>query len=369
MSGGQITVAGALAINNLLTINGAGTVRLNGAGSGTGGVTLTAGTLVIDSATALGTGTFTINGGSLSSNSGGSIAMTTANPIALNGDFSFTGSNSLSLGSSASPITLSGDRTITVTTATTLTLPGTITATNAIIKMGIGTLALSGSNGTSFTGNVSLDAGALAINSPTAIGTGTLTINGGSISATMATVMTTSNTILFSGDFGYAGTANLTLGTASSPAITLTANRTITIPSGILSPLILPEVLTGSGGLIKAGNGSGQLALGAAETYTGATLITGGILQLGTNSFAAGSLLTTSSITVSGAGSLNLSNASGSVNRLPDTLPILLTNAGGLSLSAAGFKCHRDHRHVDDRRRQSDGFDHGQQRLHRHIRC
>ena len=74
---------------------------------------LLAGTLDIDNETALGTGAFTINGGTTIDNtSGAAIAMSNNNAIHLNGNFTFTGSNSLNLGSGA--VTLEISITITV---------------------------------------------------------------------------------------------------------------------------------------------------------------------------------------------------------------------------------------------------------------
>ena len=67
----------------------------------TGGVTLSAGQLNINHATALGTGTFTISGGTIDNTSGGSITESNNNAQAWNGDFTFTGSNALNLGTGA----------------------------------------------------------------------------------------------------------------------------------------------------------------------------------------------------------------------------------------------------------------------------
>ncbi|HWY05534.1 MAG TPA: hypothetical protein VNY24_01660, partial [Candidatus Acidoferrales bacterium] len=66
VSGGTLVVNGVISDTNNVTLSlaGGGIIQLGGANTYTGGTTLTAGTLNINNASALGTGTFTIASGS-----------------------------------------------------------------------------------------------------------------------------------------------------------------------------------------------------------------------------------------------------------------------------------------------------------------
>ncbi len=72
---------------------------------------------------------------------------------------------------------------------------------------------------------------------------------------------------------GLAGGGNITLATAATEPVTLNVggNGQSTVYAGVLS---------GAGGLTKAGSGTLVLA-GTANTYSGSTTIGGGVLQTG----------------------------------------------------------------------------------------
>jgi fibronectin-binding autotransporter adhesin len=173
------------------SIGGPGSLTRNGAGGTTtlatsntysGGTVLTAGTLNVNNAGALGlpnstvTG-LTINGGSLG-NTSGKLITASSNPTqSWAADFSFNGPNDLNLGTGAvgqTGLANGANRTITVT-AGTLTVGGTIAdgsnGLNGLIKAGSGTLALSGAN--TFTGPVTINAGTLRVSSFSSLGTST----------------------------------------------------------------------------------------------------------------------------------------------------------------------------------------------------
>jgi len=181
--------------------NSAGSA-LNLAGTNTnfaGAVNLQQGTLILGSATALGGngsttgtgGTFTISGGTTLDSSVASLVLTTINAIAMNGDFTFKGTNDLTLpggvtlGTSASPTT----RTITSTTAgKTLTLTGIVAnssggGASSLTKLGAGALSLQGAN--AYTGTTTVTAGTLTVAGASgAIATSSgYVINGGTLSA------------------------------------------------------------------------------------------------------------------------------------------------------------------------------------------
>lgn len=179
----------------------------------------------------------------------------------------------------------------------------------SLVKNGTGTLKLTGTLGNStFTGGVTLNAGTLEFGySPTALGAGTFTINGGSITNGYASArtLTTNNAQAWNADFTFgASTVNgsdLNLGTGD---VTLSANRTVTTTSTNTARTLTVGGVIGDGGsgygLIKAGNA--QLRLDGANTFSGATKVNAGVLVLG-NSLA----LQNSAIDTSGAGKINLS--------------------------------------------------------------
>jgi len=304
-----------------LTKTTSGTVVLSGANTFTGGVTLSAGTLDLRAATALGTGTLTINGGSFKKSTFGTLTLTTNNVQAWNGDFSIADSSyTIDFGTGA--ITLSANRAITVNSGNmifggaigdggnaytiTLTGAGSIAFTGANTYDGLttvssGGLILSGDNSAA-SGGVTLTAGTLDLRSATALGTGTLTITGGSLKkATIGVLtLTTNNPMSWNGDFSMAASSyGIDFGTG---AITLGGNRTITASS---SGFIFGGAI-GDGGngytLTKAGHRN--LILNGANTYTGLTTVSAGVLTLaGDNSAASGG------VTLNSGATLNINSA------------------------------------------------------------
>src|SRR5258706_8102233 len=132
----QNGAAGTLA----LTKSGAGSLTLSGNNTYSGTTTMSAGTLNINSVTAIGSGTFTIAGGTIDNTSAGAITLTNNNPQNWNADFTFTGTQSLNLGTGA--VTPSASRQVTVN-ANSLTVGGVIGGgAVGLTKLGPGALAL-----------------------------------------------------------------------------------------------------------------------------------------------------------------------------------------------------------------------------------
>lgn len=191
VSPGSVTVnnsAGDYVFSGSGSITGSGTLVMNGTraltiatnNSFSGGVTLNSGTLNINNNGALGTGTFTIAGGTIDNTSGQAITLT-ANPTqAWNTDVVFTGTNNLNLGTGNVSMNGGGlangdNRTVTVN-AGTLTVGGAITDNgnnNGLIKAGAGTLLLTGAN--TFNGPVTISAGTLEVGNFGALGNNTST--------------------------------------------------------------------------------------------------------------------------------------------------------------------------------------------------
>jgi autotransporter-associated beta strand protein len=127
--------------------NGTGTVTITTSNTYAVGTTVNAGVFNINNASAIGTGPLTINGGTINNTSGADIVLTTNNLQNWNGDFAFTGTNSLNIGTG--DVTLggtAGQRTINVP-AGALAVGSIPTAATGIgiTKTGAGTLSLTGS--------------------------------------------------------------------------------------------------------------------------------------------------------------------------------------------------------------------------------
>ncbi len=280
-----------------LTKAGAGTLALGGANTLSGGLVLSAGTLAINNASALGAGTFTISGGSINNASGSAITNSQNNAMNWNSDFTFIGTNDLNLGAGA--VTMNASRILTITSSA-LTVGGAISGVGfSLTKNGSGALILGGAN--TFTGGVILNAGTLGINNAAALGNGSFTIAGGTIDNTSGAAITNSrnNTISWNANFTFAGSNDLNLGTG---AVTMNASRTVTTSS---SNLTMGGVISGVGFSLTK-NGSGVLILGGANTFSGGVILNAGTLGIhnaaalgnGTFTIAGGTIDNTSGATI-----------------------------------------------------------------------
>jgi autotransporter-associated beta strand protein len=155
---------------------GAATLTLSGASTFTGGFTLDAGQLNLNSAEALGAGpgVITINSGTLDNTSGSAIVMPANKPQEWNTDITFLGSSSLWMGNG--PVTLTNTRTVDVV-ANTFGV-GAVVDTglgHSLVKTGPGTLVLNGGN---IAGNLNVQNGIVGLSQPffgeTPVGTGVL---------------------------------------------------------------------------------------------------------------------------------------------------------------------------------------------------
>lgn len=185
-----------------------------------------------------------------------------------------TGANTIagSLGNSAGGSVLG----VTKTGAGTWVLSGANSYTG-LTTVSAGTLALSGNNAAA-SGGVTLAAGQLNINHANALGSGALTIGGGTIDNTSggAIVNAGNNSQAWNGNFAFAGSNSLDLGTG---AVTIAADRTVTVSANNLT--VGGVIGGGAFALYKAG--SGTLTLTGNNTYSGWTQVTGGTLKIGSN--------------------------------------------------------------------------------------
>ena len=222
-----LTVGNTIVGTGSVIQTGTGTLSLTGTNSYSGGTAINAGTLSISSDTNLGNsaGGLALNGG---------LLQTTA---------SLTSSRSITLGGTGG--SFSPDA------GTSLTLNGAIGGSSllGLTMAGAGTLTLAGKN--TYEGGTVVNAGTLSISSDKNLGntSGVLTLNG-------ATLQSTSSLTSFRGiNLGHGATISPDAGT------TLTLNGPV-----------------GGSGLTMAG--SGTLALGGINTYTGTTTINAGTLSI-----------------------------------------------------------------------------------------
>jgi fibronectin-binding autotransporter adhesin len=288
-NGSSLDITGNTVFNGAVNKTGAGTVKLSGNNSGSAAITLSAGTLGINSSTALGTGTLSIAAGATIDNSSISgLTLSTNNLQNWNGSFAFTGTQNLNLGTGA--VTLGSSLDLTAS-ANTLTVGGNIGDggnNRSLSKSGAGTVVLGGNN--TYTGSTTVTAGTLTANGTSAtsgvfvsggtfnfgnvgaLGAGTLTLNSGTIDNMTGASVSVANPIAINGDFAFTGSNNLTLnGSTTTAAIT----PTITVTGNTLA---LNSALTGIVGITKAG--AGTLTLGGNSAYNGTTTSTGGTLNI-----------------------------------------------------------------------------------------
>jgi autotransporter-associated beta strand protein len=333
--GGTLTMANTNAVTgagNSLIVRG--NVNLTGSNNHGGGTTLTSGTLAVGNDVSLGSGTLTINGGTIQS--ADSAARVLANALALGSDVTVGGTGNLTF-SNTSATALGATRTFTINNPSS-TFARAFSGTNfGITKAGTGALTLSGNNsytglttvtaGTltlsgnnTGTGGVTLTAGTLNINHDHALGnSGALTITTGTIDNTKGSAVANSvaTPVTIGGNFTFGspvGTANnnLNLGTG---AVTNAGNRTITL-NGTATTLTLGGVMTNTSNAVQTTtvNGAGNtLVLGGYALSNNATsrvnIITGTGNVTITGPVTNGGTATASGLTKQGTGTLTLNGA------------------------------------------------------------
>lgn len=272
---GNSTIAGGNVTAASLNKTGAGTLRLSGNNTFSGGGSLTSGTVLAGSSGALGNSTMTLNGGLISVTNSAVTSLSVPLSIGASGG---TVDN-------ASDLTLSGaisgaSNTLTKTGAGRLSLTGTLGSNKngVAISFSAGSLDLSGSakelGGTSsLNGNVTLTSTTLYLSQSSVInGTGTLSINGG----TVATVF---------GSTGGSSTINKDVNFSNSVTLTGASGKSLKFDTG---------ALTGNGTLTTTGNGGVQLNSTTLSTYSG-NIVNSTLLTASAQSLAAVSAVSTSS--------------------------------------------------------------------------
>ena len=324
-AGYTVTLSGSLSGPGGLTKTDSGTLTLTGSDTYSGGTTLSAGQLNINATAALGTGTFTISGGTIGNASGSPITLSTNNAQTWNGDFIFAGTSDLNLGTGA--ITMTSSRTVTVV-SNTLTVGGVISDSGSgysLTMAGPGTLTLTGSD--TYSGGTTLSGGQLNINAAAALGSGALTISGGTIgnTSTAAITLSTNNAQTWNGDLTFVGTNDLNLGTG---AVTMNSGCTVTVVSNTLT---IGGVISDSGsGYSLTKTGTGTLTLDGANTYTGGTTVNDGLLDFASSMAIPSG---TGTITINSGGAVLVGGAYPTVMGWLNSNDINPASAGALALT------------------------------------
>ena len=327
---GTFTIAGVLGGSQVLTKSGAGILILSGASTYSAGTSLSAGKISLTNGSGLGAGTLAMTSGTILD----LVSVTVANNVTVAG----TSSVSVNSGTSSTLSgVISGSGILAKKGAGTLVLSGTNTYTGGTsMEDATGTISLINNNGGLGSGTLTMDGNTLALASGVTVAntinltsnaaisvTGTATLSGALVSGTAGLiksgtgtlVVTNSNaaygglftrvfvgTLALSGSGSILGT-NFTILVVNSGAtfdisgVSSTASigflvsddtggtvslgaKTLQIRGGA----IFPGVITGSSGNLTIDAGSDTVTLsGAANTYSGTTTVTTGILQAGIN--------------------------------------------------------------------------------------
>jgi autotransporter-associated beta strand protein len=241
---GNIVMNGVVSGSPSLTLAGNNALTLSGANSYGGGTIVNGGTVIIANNSALGSGALILNGGSISNAAGASYSV--PNNVAV------PGAAKVGIGS--------GD---------VLTLSGIVSGNGNLAKVGGGSLVLPTAN--NISGSLAVNAGTLVIGNNTSIGSGLLTLGNGAIANIAGNSYSLANTINLS------GAASTVIGTGD----TFTFNGAITNTGSL--------ALNGSGTVSISGNN--------ANTYSGGTILSTGVLQIVN---ASGSALGSGALTLAG---------------------------------------------------------------------
>ena len=227
----------------------------------------------------------------------------------MGGDELSLGANSISVGANNVTTTYYGTYTGTVTTSNPN--GGGITGTGGLIKVGTGTLQLSGAN--NFSGDTLVSGGMLVLAHANALQNSTL--DTGSIGTQSVNLNLAEGTVYNIG--GLKGSADLDLAVCN---LSVGANNSTTTFLGAIEGAF-------ANSLFKVGTGT--LTLAGANTYSGTTTVSNGTLELsGSNVFA-------NDVTVITPGTFSLTNTGSLKFIVSDTTNNRVTGTGTASLNGA----------------------------------
>ncbi|HZW20895.1 autotransporter-associated beta strand repeat-containing protein [Noviherbaspirillum sp.] len=296
------------------TISGSGGVALSGgvqtlAGTNThtGGTTVNGGTLKIDSDSNLGSGKLTLNGGKLQ----------TASTLSTSRDIEITSQNG----------------TIETGANTTLSLDGQLSGSGRLTKEGGGTLVLAGdnaggqgaqnTNGSGWTGGLNVNGGLVKVTNSYGLGWGTLSVNGGTINATVDIL--TGQNINLTGSVSVNVGGGTSTNTNTNPGTNPGTTPTTPPPTSTVGDNLN---VSGSGTLVK--EGGGVLVVEGTVSNTGGVQVNDGVLTLsGNNSYTGGTSINGGTLKITSDGNLGSATSNITLN-------------GGTLQTAASISSSRD---------------------------
>ncbi|MBN1578037.1 MAG: DUF2341 domain-containing protein [Chitinispirillaceae bacterium] len=266
--------------------------------------------------------------GGLSKAGTGTLILTAANSYSGG---TTVGAGTLQLGNGGAAGSITGDvvnsGTLIVNRMGTLSYSGAISGTGALTKSGTGTLILTGNN--TFSGATTIGAGTLQVGNGAATGAVT-----GDIANNEALIINRSGTLTYGGVISGSGTVAsngpgtlvLTGNNTDTGAITVSSVSTLQIGNGGASGAVAGNItnngvlivnrsgtltygraISGTGTLTKSGTGT--LLLTGSNTYSGATTVSTGTLQIGdgASGSVASDILNNSALVVNRTGTLTYS--------------------------------------------------------------
>ena len=335
---GTLTISGAINGSGIgLTVGGAGNTTISSV-IGTGAGTLTkdgTGTLVLTGANTY-SGITLISAGTLQLGNGGTTGtLATSSAIVNNGNLTFNRSNAVVQGTDFSGAAITGTGSVTQAGTGTTTL-NAANSYSGLTTVAAGTLNIQNADalGTTAAGTTVASGAALAIQGGITVGAEALTLNGTGITNggalrnisgnnTFGGAITLASASRINSDAGLLTLSGAISGSGFGLTVGGAGNTTV---SGVIA--------TDAGTLTK--DGTGTLTLSGANTYTGATAINGGKLDL-TGSLASTAVTVGGSGTLSGtgtiAGSVNLSTTGSQIDLRNGSVGTL-SIGGGLTLHA-----------------------------------
>ena len=302
--------------SNTLTSGGTNTSTIfSGVASGTGGLTkVGTGTLTLMGSNTY-TGTTLVSAGSLTLNAGGTaLSDSTAVNLDTSGaDLTLIANETIGslAGVTGTTVTLNANTLTTGGNNGTTAFAGVIAGTGGLTKTGSGTMTLTGAN--TYSGTTTISAGSVVLNNAGGNAINDVSNVNLSVSGADLTLSSTTETI---------GSLTGTLGTTLS----LGANTLTTTTSASTT---MQGVISGTGGsLVK--NGTGELTLSAANTYTGTTTVgVGGSVRL----FGTDGSLGGGNVANSGTVRFERSTAYTVANNITGTGAIVQNGSGLVTLS------------------------------------
>ena len=284
-----------------------------GAITGSGGLAKTGpGTLILSGANSYSGGT-TVEGGLLQLGAGGSLAAGGA--LTVNGGTFDLGGNSQAVGalSGLGGTIALGSGVLTTTSSSNATLASAITGAGSLVKQGTGTLILTGSN--TYSGGTTVGAGLLqgttdslqgsiTNNAAVAFSQSGAGIYAGNMSGSGGLAVSGGGTVILTGNNSYTGGTTVTGatlqigngGTSGSLAGNIVNNGAVVFNANVVGSY--GGVMSGTGSFTMLG---GNLTVTGANTYSGGTTVSGGVLQ-GTITSLPGNITNNSAVVFTGSG-------------------------------------------------------------------